>query len=65
MADITPGYKKNDKTNKENYRPINILPPKIFERILYNQINAKMTDCLSPIYVDFVLVTQHILVSYK
>ena len=25
MTDIIPGYKKDDKTNKENYRPISIL----------------------------------------
>ena len=39
MADIIPGYKKDDKTNKENYSPISILPSvsKIFERIVYNQ----------------------------
>ena len=26
MADIIPGYKKDDKTNKENYKPISIHP---------------------------------------
>ena len=38
MADIIPGYKKNDKTKKENYRLISILPSvsKIFERIMHN-----------------------------
>ena len=36
MADVIPGFKKDDKTNKENYRPIIILPAvsKIFERIM-------------------------------
>ena len=34
-ADITPCFKKDDPTNKENYRPISILPTlsKVFERI--------------------------------
>ena len=33
-ADITPGHKKNETTNKNNYRPVSILPTvsKIFER---------------------------------
>ena len=46
MADIIPGHKKDEKTKKENYRPISILPTvsKIFEIILYNQINAHMTE---------------------
>ena len=25
-ANITPAHKKDDKTNKENYRPVSILP---------------------------------------
>ena len=25
-ADMTPGYKKDDKTSKENYRPVSVLP---------------------------------------
>ena len=42
MADVNPAHKKDDKTMKENYRPISILPSvlKIFKRILYNQIYA-------------------------
>ena len=55
MADIIPGHKKDEKTKKENYRPISILPTvsKIFERILYNQINAHMTEYLSPFLCGF------------
>ena len=39
-ADITPCFKKEDPTNKENYRPISILPTlsKVLERILYDQV---------------------------
>ena len=39
-AEVTPIHKKDDKTGKENYRPISILPnlSKVFERLIYNQI---------------------------
>ena len=37
-ADNTPIFKKDDKTDKTNYRPISILPnlSKICERIMQN-----------------------------
>ena len=37
LADITPLHKKERKDNKENYRPVSILPTlsKILERILF------------------------------
>ena len=39
-ADVTPIHKKDDKTDKENYRPISILPnlSKVYVRLMYNQI---------------------------
>ena len=39
-ADVTPIHKKDDKTDKTNYRPISILPNlcKVYERLMYNQI---------------------------
>ena len=39
-ADVIPIHKKDDKTEKENYRPISILPnlSKVYERLMYNQI---------------------------
>ena len=39
-ADFKPVLKKDDKTNKENYRPISILPTlsKVYERLIYNQM---------------------------
>ena len=38
-ANITPVHKKDDPTDKVNYRPVSILPllSKIFERVIYNQ----------------------------
>ena len=39
-AEVRPIHKKNDKTDKENYLPISILPDlsKIYERLMYDQI---------------------------
>ena len=39
-AEVTPIHKKDDKTDKENYCPIGILPnvSKVYERLMYNQI---------------------------
>ena len=49
LADITPIYKKDDTTNKENYRPVSILPSvsKIFERNMYDQISNYIDKFLS------------------
>ena len=40
MADISPVHKKDETSNKNNYRPVSILPSisKMFERDMYNQI---------------------------
>ena len=48
-ADITPAHKKDDRTKKQNYRPVSILPAisKIYERLLYDQINIYMEPMLS------------------
>ena len=48
-ADVTPVFKKGDRLDKSNYRPISILPviSKIFERVLFYQINEYMDPHLS------------------
>ena len=40
FANVTPIFKKDENINKENYRPISILPSisKIFERSMFKQI---------------------------
>ena len=40
QADIKPIYKKESINEKENYRPVSILPnlSKIFERCMYDQL---------------------------
>ena len=39
QADITPIHKKDSRSDKENYRPVSILPnlSNIYERCLYTQ----------------------------
>ena len=48
-AEIIPVYKRDDPLKKENYRPVRLLPhvSKIFERLIYKQINGYMCDKLS------------------
>ena len=55
MADVTPAYKKEDPSMKENYRPVSILPPisKLFEKIMYEQIYNYMNDHLSDYLCGF------------
>ena len=55
LAEVTPVFKKLDCMNKENYRPISLLShmSKVFERILYNQLNDFMKDKLSNILTGF------------
>ena len=41
QADVTPVYKKGNRSVKDNYRPVSIVPnlSKVFERCLYKQIS--------------------------
>ena len=54
-ANVTPLYKKDDSTRKENYRPISILPTisKIFERLMFQQITSHISNSLSPFLCGF------------
>ena len=51
-ADILPAFKKGDKFDKQNYRPVSLLPTasKVFERILFSQTKTQTQT----IYVVFV-----------
>ena len=55
MADITPAHKKEETTNKENYRPVSILPSisKILEGNMYDNIYMYMDKYLSPYLCGF------------
>ena len=43
-----PVHKKKDKSDKTNYRPVSILPniSKIYEKIIYNQLDEYVHDKL-------------------
>ena len=55
LADIIPIHKKDDKSKKENYRPISILPTlsKVFEKVLLNQLDKFSQEILSPYLCGF------------
>ena len=40
FANITSAHKKDEATDKQNYRPVSVLPlfSKIFEKVIYDQL---------------------------
>ena len=58
-------HKQDETTNKENYRPVSVLPliSKIFERIIYDQLSECLQKYLNSILCRFRKVhsTQHAL----
>ena len=42
MAKVVPAYKRDDKQNVKNYRPVSLLPifGKVFERLIYNEMHS-------------------------
>ena len=48
-ADVAHIHKKDDKSDKTNYRPISILPnlSKVYERLMYNQISPYFDSVFS------------------
>ena len=55
LADVILVFKKNERSIKENYRPVSILHifSKIFEKILHDQILAYFANILSKNYCGF------------
>ena len=43
IANITPAHKKDELTDKENYRPVSVLLllSKVFERLFHDQLGEK------------------------
>ena len=66
-ADVKPIYKKESRNEKENYRPVRILPnlSKIFERCMYDQLNDYFHKPLSKYQCRFRkgFSTQHCLLA--
>ena len=55
IANITPAHKKDEPTNKENYRPVNVLPllSKVFEKLLYDQLSEYLEKYLNALLCCF------------
>ena len=55
LGNITPIFKKDDPLDKSNYRPLSILPllPKVYERIIYNQLSEHSEQFLNSILCGF------------
>ena len=55
-ADVTPVFKKGDRLNTSNYRPVSILSSdsNIFEKLLFSQI--LLIPTYQYMYVNFVKV---------
>ena len=66
-ADVTPIHKRDDKTDKTNYRPISILPnlSKVYERLMYNQISPYFDSVFSKFQCKFrkIFNAQHCLLT--
>ena len=67
LAEVSPVLKKKDDLNKKNYRPASVLShvSKVFERIMYQQIEDFMKDKFSNLLSGFRKNhnTQHCLMS--
>ena len=55
IANITPVHKKNVPANKENYRPVSVLPllSKVFEILLYDQLSEYLEKYLNTLFCGF------------
>ena len=55
LANITPVHKKDETTDKENYRPVSVLPlfSKIFEKVIYDQLSQYLEKYLNSLLCSF------------
>ena len=55
LAEVTPVFQKEDELSKGNYRLVNVFShaSKIFERIVFNQINLFFEEKFSPQLTGF------------
>ena len=54
-SDTTPVYKKINRSGKASYRPVSVLPllSKVFENIIYNQLDKYMENFPSELLCGF------------
>ena len=55
FGNITPAHKKDEITNKENYRPVSVLPliSTIFERVIHDQLSENLEKYLHSMLCGF------------
>ena len=55
LANIAPVHKKDEVTDKENYRPVSVLPllSKIFEKVIYDQLSQYLEKHLISLLCGF------------
>ena len=55
QANVTPVYKKDNRSEKGNYRPVSILPniSKVFERCIYKQMSQFFEEIISKYQCGF------------
>ena len=64
--EVTQVHEKDDMNDKQNYRPVSILSnlSKVFEKLIYSQINTYMSDKFSKYLTGFRKYnTQHALLN--
>ena len=67
LVDVTPVFKKGNKNDKVNYRPISVMKAFaiVFERLLFKQLNSFIESSFSPLLCGFRKghSTQHALIN--
>ena len=55
QANVSPIFKKDDPLDKENYRPVSILPllSKVYEKLLYNRLSNYVEKIFNVILCGF------------
>ena len=55
QANVSPIFKKDDPLDKENYRPVSILPllSKVYEKLLYNRLSDYVEKIFNVILCSF------------
>ena len=50
MSNVSPIYKKGDTSDKNNYRPVSVIPAisKLFEKVLFDQLYSLFLPTFSP-----------------
>ena len=55
LGNIAAVHKKDEPTDKENYRPVSVLPllSKMFERLIYDHLNEYLEQYLNSLLCGF------------